>query len=35
MSDPAWSPDGSEVVFWSFGYGIAAVAAVGGTPRPI
>ncbi len=34
-SDPAWSPDGSEIVFWSFGYGIAVVAAAGGTPRQI
>jgi Tol biopolymer transport system component len=34
-SDPAWSPDGSEIVFWSFGYGIAASPAAGGPPRQI
>jgi dipeptidyl aminopeptidase/acylaminoacyl peptidase len=34
-SDPAWSPDGSEIVLWSYGYGIAAVPAAGGKPRPI
>ena len=34
-SDPAWSPDGSEIVFWSYGYGIAVVSAAGGTPRQI
>jgi hypothetical protein len=32
-SDPAWSPTGSSIAFWSFGYGIAVVAASGGEPR--
>ena len=27
---PAWSPDGSRIVFWSFGFGIAAVGSNGG-----
>jgi Tol biopolymer transport system component len=34
-SDPSWSPDGSSVVFWSYGYGIASVAASGGNPTSI
>jgi TolB protein len=34
-SDPAWSPEGSEIVFWSSDYGIASVPAAGGTPRTI
>jgi TolB protein len=34
-SDPAWSPDGSKIVLWSFGYGIASVAASGGQPTSI
>jgi Tol biopolymer transport system component len=34
-SDPSWSPDGSEIAFWSFGYGIAVVSSAGGTPRRI
>ena len=34
-SDPAWSPGGSEIVFWSSDHGIAAVPAAGGTPRAI
>jgi Tol biopolymer transport system component len=29
-SGPAWSPDGSRIVFWSFGFGIAAVGSNGG-----
>ncbi|NIP79962.1 MAG: hypothetical protein GWM90_12355, partial [Gemmatimonadetes bacterium] len=31
-SDPAWSPDGTRVVFWSYGYGIATVSVGGGWP---
>ena len=34
-SDPAWSPDGSRVVFWSYGYGIAVVSRVGGVPAAL
>jgi Tol biopolymer transport system component len=31
-SDPAWSVEGPRVFFWSYGYGIASVAASGGVP---
>jgi len=34
-SDPAWSPDGRWLVFWSFGYGIATVGAAGGQPTTV
>jgi Tol biopolymer transport system component len=34
-SDPAWSPDGSKFAFWSYGYGLATVAATGGVPTTI
>gem|GEM_PF-1825258 len=34
-SDPAWPADGREIVFWSFGYGIASVEAGGGLPRSL
>jgi Tol biopolymer transport system component len=34
-SDPSWSSDGSEVLLWSYGYGIARVSAAGGTPASI
>ncbi len=32
-SDPSWSPDGSSIVLWSYGYGIATVDANGGVPN--
>ena len=31
-SDPVWSPDGAEIAFWSYGYGIARVTSTGGAP---
>jgi Tol biopolymer transport system component len=31
-SDPSWSFDGSRILLWSYGYGIASVAASGGVP---
>jgi TolB protein len=31
-SDPAWSPDGTRIVFWSYGFGIATVGASGSVP---
>lgn len=34
-SDPAWSPAGSRIAFWSYGYGIATVAANGGAQRTV
>jgi TolB protein len=34
-SDPSWSPDGSSIVLWSYGYGIATVDANGGVPNSI
>jgi Tol biopolymer transport system component len=34
-SDPSWSPDGATIVFWSFDYGIASVAASGGQPSSV
>lgn len=34
-SDPSWSFDGSRILLWSFGYGIASVAASGGTPTTL
>ena len=34
-SDPSWSPDGSNIAFWSYGYGIATVSASGGQPSSI
>jgi TolB protein len=34
-SDPSWSPDGSSIVHWSFGFGIALTPAVGGVPKTI
>lgn len=34
-SDPSWSPDGSKIVFWSYGFGIAVVSSQGGVPVPL
>lgn len=34
-SDPSWSVDGPSVFFWSYGYGLASVAATGGVPTSI
>lgn len=34
-SDPAWSADGTRIVFWSYGYGIASAPASGGVPTSI
>jgi len=34
-SDPAWSPDGTKIALWSYGYGLATVTATGGVPTTI
>jgi Tol biopolymer transport system component len=34
-SGPVWSPDGSRIVFWSWGFGIAIVSGNGGRPSTI
>jgi Tol biopolymer transport system component len=34
-SDPSWSPDGSMIVYWSYGYGIAVVDSRGGVPNAL
>ena len=34
-SDPSWSPDGSSVVFWSYGFGITVSAPSDRLPRGI
>ena len=34
-SDPSWSPDGSSITHWSYGYGIATTARAGGVPNLI
>jgi len=34
-SDPSWSPDGSKVLLWSYGYGISATDRNGGVPNAI
>jgi len=34
-SDPAWSPDGTRIIYWSFGYGIGTIDRNGGTTGTI
>jgi Tol biopolymer transport system component len=34
-SDPSWSPDGSKIAYWSFGYGIASVTVKDGVPTTL
>lgn len=34
-SDPAWSPDGSQLTYWSYGYGVAVANVRDGVPRSI
>lgn len=34
-SDPSWSPDGSRLAYWSFGYGVATNDRDGGVPRTV
>lgn len=34
-SDPSWSPDGTKIALWSYGYGIATVSAEGGVPTSV
>jgi TolB protein len=34
-SDPAWSPDGKSLAYWSYGYGIVITDANGGLPRQV
>ena len=34
-SDPSWSPEGSKIVHWSYGYGIAATDHSGGVPNTL
>ena len=34
-TEPAWSPDGSSLAYWSYAYGIAITDANGGKPRSL
>jgi Tol biopolymer transport system component len=34
-SDPSWSPDGSKLAYWSYGYGIAVNDRNGGVPTSV
>jgi Tol biopolymer transport system component len=34
-TEPAWSPDGSSLTYWSHAYGIAITNANGGTPQSL
>jgi Tol biopolymer transport system component len=34
-SDPSWSPDGTRIVHWSYGFGIATTPRNGGSPNAL
>jgi Tol biopolymer transport system component len=33
--DPSWSPNGSTIVYWSYGYGLALINSDGGFPTTV